>query len=51
MLVAGVIDGESRQPNDVITVDSETLNGNPGVLDADPAAVKYAESLKDSAED
>lgn len=51
VLVASVIAGEQRQPNDVITVDAATLKGNAGALDADPAAVKYAESLRDSAED
>lgn len=51
VLVASVIAGEHRQPNDVITVDAATLKGNAGALDADPAAVKYAESLRGSAED
>jgi len=50
VLVATTIRDKLRQPNDVITVDDATLKAHAGELDADPAAVKYAESLKASAE-
>lgn len=46
VLVATTIAGEPVQPNDVIAVDDATLKAHAEVLDADPAAVEYAESLK-----
>lgn len=46
VLVDAKIDGEQYKPNDVATFDEAVIKAHTGVLDADPAAVKYAESLK-----
>jgi hypothetical protein len=34
------------KPNDVVEVDAAEVKAQPGALDAEPAAVAYAESLK-----
>jgi len=39
-------DGAHGQCNDVIELDAEQAKALEGVVDTDPAAVKYAESLK-----
>lgn len=46
VLVDTVIDGEPCKPNDIVTLDAKTAASMSGQVDADPAAVKYAESLK-----
>lgn len=46
VLVATTIGGKACIPNDVVSVDDATLKAHADVLDADPAAVKFAESLK-----
>lgn len=51
VLVAVTIGGALVQPDDVVTVDKVTLDAQAGVLDASPAAVKYAEGLKRKAQD
>lgn len=33
------------EPNDVVEVDQADVKAHPGALDAEPAAVAYAESL------
>ncbi|SDR06531.1 hypothetical protein [Pseudoxanthomonas sp. CF125] len=45
VLVTVEINGKISQPNDVIEVDDDTLWDRRASLDADPAAVAYAESL------
>lgn len=45
VLVAVTIGDTAYQPNDVAVFDAATLKTNADALDADPAAVKYAESL------
>jgi hypothetical protein len=50
VVVAVTFGDASLAPNDVIVVDVATLKSHAAELDADPAAVKYAESLKASAE-
>lgn len=51
VLEAVVIAGNAHNPNDVVMVDAATFKTYSDSLDSDPAAVKYAESLKrDSAE-
>jgi hypothetical protein len=56
-VLSAVTIGEDRfQPNDVISVDTKTLKAHADQLDADPAAVRYAEQQKrkassDSVED
>ncbi|GAB3388131.1 hypothetical protein [Lysobacter fragariae] len=40
------IDGKNYKPDDVEAFDEAVIKAHPGVLDADPAAVKYAEALK-----
>lgn len=46
VLVDITIDGEAHKPDAVVVVDAATLAAHVGALDANPAAVKYAESLK-----
>lgn len=46
VLVATVIGGVECKPNDVVTLDDAGLATHAGQVDATPAAVKYAESLK-----
>lgn len=50
VLVDCDIGGERYRANDVASVDDATLKARPNELDATPAAVKYAESLKSGAE-
>jgi hypothetical protein len=45
VLVDAVINDKPVRPNDVITVDDQDLKALAGVVDVDPEAVKYAESL------
>jgi hypothetical protein len=45
VLVELVHDGETRKPNDVISVTPEDEAALGGQIDTAPAAVKYAESL------
>jgi hypothetical protein len=40
-----LVDCEHGAPNDVIEIDASQVEGLVGVIDADPAAVAYAESL------
>jgi len=51
VLVDCEIGGEKYRANDVATFDEALLKSNASELDADPAAVKYAESLKKGAPD
>ena len=46
VLVACVISGEQRKPDDVVELDETTLAVHVADVDPSPAAVKYAESLK-----
>lgn len=46
VLSAVTIGNERFKPNDVIAVDVTTLKAHADHLDAEPAAVRYAESLK-----
>jgi hypothetical protein len=46
VLVDVTINGEAYKPDDVVTVDAQVLASHRAALDSDPAAVKYAESLK-----
>lgn len=41
-----LIEGAFGKPNDVVEVAAEEAKAQTGALDADPAAVAYAESLK-----
>lgn len=51
-VLSAVTIGEQRfQPNDVVAVDAKTLKAHADQLDADPAAVRYAEGLKKKASD
>lgn len=45
VLVAVTIGDAAYQPNDVASFDDATIKAHADALDADPAAVKYAESL------
>jgi hypothetical protein len=40
-----LVEGAYGKPNDVVEVDAAEVKAQPGALDADPAAVAYAESL------
>jgi hypothetical protein len=40
-----MVDCEHGQANDVINIDAELVESLAGVVDADPVAVAYAESL------
>lgn len=46
VLVATQIDGIDYAPNDVATLPAQDVAGYAGSVDADPAAVAYAKSLK-----
>lgn len=50
VLVDCEIDGKQYKPNDVATFDDATLKAHADQLDATPAAVAYAESLKKTTE-
>ena len=41
-----LVNCEHGAPDDVVEVDADLVKGLEGVVDAAPAAVKYAESLK-----
>lgn len=51
VLVATSIDGDQYAANDVASFDEAVIKAHPGVLDASPEAVKYAEGLKKKASD
>jgi hypothetical protein len=40
-----LVESAYGKPNDVVEVDAAEVKVQPGALDADPAAVAYAESL------
>jgi hypothetical protein len=40
-----LVESSYGKPNDVVEVDAAEVKAQPGALDADPAAVTYAESL------
>lgn len=47
VLVAHDTDAGHHEPDDVVKIDAGAAKAQPGLYDANPAAVKYAESLKD----
>jgi hypothetical protein len=46
VLVAHNTDEGHHEPYDVVSIDPEVAKAQPGHYDTNPAAVKYAESLK-----
>jgi hypothetical protein len=45
-----LIDCEHGKPNDIVEIDAAQAENLAGVLDTDPAAVTYAESLAEAAQ-